>query len=163
MVKTILQIAALSLVASTWALAQADGRQGTGDGYFFFGPGVQASRSWTEGIMQTGGGAEGTFYKGLGVGIEASYLFPLDGPSYGFFTLAPSAIYQFGHEGRTVPFVTGGYALAFRSEAAGLAHFGGGVMHWLKPKYGLRLEVRDHYHNANDSHILVFRVGLAVR
>jgi hypothetical protein len=67
---------------------------------------------------------------------------------------------------RLRPFPTGGYTPGFAS--AGDQHrfnIGGGVDSWLKPKVGLRVELRDHiWHEDNDTlHLWGVRVGVTFR
>ena len=65
-----------------------------------------------------GGGAEGLVYKGFGLGGEIGYVFPRNefGCGFGLFSANPS--YHFVNRKnprKLIPFVTGGYSLAFRS------------------------------------------------
>ena len=77
---------------------------------------------------------------------------------------SPGVVYQFHTRRKTVPFVTGGYTLAFRSGAYNLFHFGGGVNHWFNSRWGIRVEVRDHIDpHYPEYNFLQFRVGFLFR
>ena len=84
--------------------------------YILCAPGVTIS----EGSMANlaiGGGAEGLIKGGFGVQGDLSYLFyPQEGFRAGFGLFSPGVFYQFHPNRKTIPFVTGGYSLAFRSE-----------------------------------------------
>ncbi len=164
MLKRLLMIALLALLGGNRSYAQTEAGKTTSDGHFFAAPGVATCCGRGEGIMQVGGGAEGTFYRGVGVSMDAGYMFPTSSAGAGILTLSGGPMYQFNRSRKTVPFITGGASLAVRSGVGGAFHFGGGAIHWFHPRWGLRFEVRDHVAAGSaDSHILVFRVGLARR
>ena len=112
--------------------------------YILCAPGVTIS----EGSMANlaiGGGAEGLIKGGFGVQGDLSYLFyPQEGFRAGFGLFSPGVFYQFHPNRKTIPFVTGGYSLAFRSETLHLVHYGGGLNHWFNNHWGIRFEVRNH-------------------
>jgi len=154
-------IGVLALLAGNTSFAQTERAKNTGNGYFFVAPGVEGCCG---GIMQVGGGGEATIHKGLGVNADLGYMFPIDAAGAGVFTFSAGPTYLFNASRKTVPFITGGGTLAFRSGFGGAYHFGGGVIHWFHPKWGLRFEVRDHIPTRNsDSHLVVFRAGVALR
>jgi hypothetical protein len=72
--------------------------------------------------------------------------------------------YQFNPASKTVPFVTGGYSLAFRGGTSNLIHYGGGFNHWFSTHWGMRFEVRNHTQTRNAlCNLLQFRVALLLR
>jgi hypothetical protein len=114
--------------------------------------------------MSLGGGGEAFVYKGLAVGGDISYLFSGSRIANGMGLASANASYHFvglDPNGRWIPFVTGGYSVAFRDGAASLANYGGGVTYWFKPHWGARVEVRN-YQSAAASLVSV-RFGLSFR
>jgi hypothetical protein len=151
------------IIASGVALAQSS-NQRRAWGYVFAGAGG-ATGSGSEGLFTVGAGGEGLVYKGLGFGAEVGYLAPFRGAGNGFGILSTDASYHFDRgSSKLVPFVTGGYSLAFRGGAASSGgNFGGGVQYWMKDHLGLRLEFRDHVFSSDSPHEYQFRVGLSFR
>ena len=116
--------------------------------------------------LHVGGGGEGLVYKGLGLGAEVGYLFPFENLGDGIGILSTDVSYHFVKpraNRKLVPFVTGGFSLAFRSGASGGGNFGGGVQYWLRPRLGLRFEFRDQVFSSDFAHLYGFRVGLSFR
>ena len=151
------------LVASIPAAAfgqSANERRGWG--YAFAGVGG-ASGSGSGTFFTVGVGGEKLLYRGFGIGGEIGYLSSTerlsDGIGVGSITLA----YHFNNAGKVAPFVTGGAAVAFRSNAAGGGNFGGGIQYWPKERVGLRFEVRDHVFSSDAPHLFTFRVGVTFR
>jgi len=133
-------------------------------GYALMTPGVTLGNA-AAGTLALGVGAEGLIKGGLSAGADVSYLFyPQGGIRHGFGLFSPGMFYQFTPRRKTVPFVAGGYSLAFRGDAFNLIHFGGGVNHWVNSRWGIRIEVRDHIpaRSAAD-HLLQFRVAFLFR
>ena len=92
-------------------------------------------------------GGEGILAGGLGVGGELGYLYPGSQFAAGIGLGSVNASYHFFKgPARWVPFVTGGYSLAFRSDGTSLVNYGGGLNYSFRPRLGLRLEVRNHHH-----------------
>ncbi len=133
--------------------------------YLFFAPGTLAPE--TESTIQFGGGAEWLVHKGLGFGVDGGYMTLPGCFSCGLGMLSLDASYHFfprDESGKVVPFVTGGYTLAFREGTANLLNFGGGLNYWFNDGLGLRVEFRDHlYPGYWDGHLLSFRIGLSIR
>jgi hypothetical protein len=131
-------------------------------GYVFGGAGGNAGNGASRASFQVGAGGEGLVYKGLGLGAEIGYLAPFESASDGFgiFSVNPSYHFKTSNS-KLVPFVTGGYSLAFRSGSASGGNFGGGVQYWMKDHLGLRLEFRDHVFSSDSPHFYQFRVGLS--
>jgi hypothetical protein len=89
---------------------------------------------------------------------------PREGFGSGVGLFSPGIIYQFRTTRKSVPFVTGGYTLAFRNGAYNLVHFGGGFNHWFGNRWGMRFEVRDHIDpHYPELNVLQFRVGFVLR
>jgi hypothetical protein len=138
---------------NSWLAAQHK-VDSTGEVYVLAGGGFG-----NEAFMQVGGGAEGTISRGIGLAVAGSVI--LSGNAWVMMaSLGP--LYQFNRFNKTVPFVTGGYSIAFPLGGSGGIHWGGGVIHWANPRWGPRLEAR-HYFNFSSSGAVVFRVGLAFR
>ena len=136
----------------------------TGYGYAFVTPGV-VTGDGASATLTLGAGAEGLIKGGLGASADLGYLFfPRDGFGSGVGMFSPGVLYQFHTRRKTVPFVTGGYTLAFRSGAYSLFHFGGGVNHWFSNRWGIRVEGRDHIDpHYPEYNFLQFRVGFLFR
>lgn len=154
----------------TLALGQEAEQQKTGHAYVFFAPGVVTSfscRSCTESTLHLGGGGEGTFFKGLGMGAEIGYLGPTHYMGEGLALASLNGLYIFRSQRnpRLEPFITGGVSLALGNGGlAGAANFGGGVQYWLRKRMGLRLEFRDHVPTQSFSyHLFEVRIGIALR
>ena len=113
-----------------------------GDGYVFYGVGQPPGGGAT--LQQIGGGGEGFLYKGLAAGAELGYQYSTEGFSYGIGILSLNGSYHFGRSRKVVPFVTGGYSLAFRGGHANLYNFGGGVTWWIAKHIGVRVDARDY-------------------
>ena len=100
--------------------------------------------------------------------MEIGYLAPARSISEGVGILSANGSYHFLNgepSQKLVPFVTGGYSLAFREGSANLFNFGGGVNYWFRERMGLRLEFRDHVipDGNHSDHFLGFRIGLTFR
>lgn len=133
-------------------------------GYGFGGVGGTSGGSVA--TLHVGGGGEGLVYKGLGLGAEVGYLSPFEDLSDGIGILSTNVSYHFvkpKSNQKLVPFVTGGFSLAFRNGASGGGNFGGGVQYWVRPRLGLRFEFRDHIFSSDTTHLYGFRVGLSFR
>ncbi|OFV95063.1 MAG: hypothetical protein A3H28_17080 [Acidobacteria bacterium RIFCSPLOWO2_02_FULL_61_28] len=136
----------------------------------FFGGGGAFAEGNRAGVLQFGGGGQGRIYKGLGAGAEIGYVHPTESFGDGFGLFSTNGFYHFwtGRSSqKVVPFLTGGYSLAFRDGHANLGNFGGGVDYWFRDRAALRLEVRDHVWPSRNgvptSHFLMFRVGVVGR
>ncbi len=135
---------AILMTFSISALAQPDSA-GNLRGEVFYGAGAGIAGGEAQGLMHLGGGFDKTIYKGLGAGAELGYLFPRQSFANGVGLFSANAFYHIQPDSSfLVPFLTGGYSLAFRQETVNLANFGGGVDYWFRGRWGLRMEVRDH-------------------
>lgn len=155
LVSTIIFLAILP----TLAHAQSDERKGWG---YLFGGAGGASESSTA-FLHTGGGGEGLIYKGLGVGAEVGYFTPFSRFGDGFGILSVDVAHHFNRNEKLVPFVTGGYSLAFRGGSSSGGNFGGGVQYWATDRVGLRFEFRDHIFSSDSPHFYSFRAGITFR
>jgi hypothetical protein len=141
-------------------VAQEEPSRVQGYGYF----GVMGSDGTTFGkLLNPGVGAEVFAYKGLAASADIGYVgyynnFRADG--IGLFS--PNVSYHFFRSRTVVPFVTGGYSLAFRNETANLGNYGGGLTYWFSNRVGLRMEGRDQ-RDASGYHISGLRVGISFR
>lgn len=142
--------------------------QSTGEprawGYGFGGVGGTSGNSVA--TLHVGGGGEALVYKGLGLGAEVGYVAPFEAVGDGIGIFSTNVSYHFvkpQSNRKLVPFVTGGFSLAFRNRASGGGNFGGGVQYWVRPRLGLRFEFRDHIFSSDTPHLYGFRVGLSFR
>ena len=108
-----------------------------------------------------GGGEELIWPNGLGLGADIGYITSTTAFADGLGLLTAGPIYEFRTNSRYKPFVRGGVSLAFRNGALPLVHVGGGVNRWFDDRWGLKLEVRDHFDPRYPSfQVLEFSVGL---
>lgn len=155
-------ITAMTLLALIQAVAFA---QNPSDrrawGYVFGGVGGNSGGNSTA-SFSVGAGGEGLVYKGLGLGADIGYLAPFRAGGQGIGIFSANGSYHFQRsKSKLVPFVTGGYSLAFRSFTSSGGNFGGGVQYWMKDHLGLRFEFRDHVFSSDSPHFYQFRVGLS--
>ena len=135
-----------------------------GAGYVFVAPGAWVGDG-SAGVLGFGVGGERLLKAGFGISADVGYVYPTQGGFHeGFGLFSPGVLYQFQRTSKVVPFVNGGYSLAFRESVFNMVYFGGGVNYWPKKRLGLRFEVRDQlspsYINEN---LLQFRIGLLFR
>jgi hypothetical protein len=149
----------LFLMASAASAQGSDERKGWG--YAVAGVGGLSGSSTA--FFHAGGGGERLVYKGLGVGADIGYFAPFRrlGDGIGLLSVNPS--YHINRSKRLVPFVTGGFSLAFRQSASGGGNFGGGVQYWAGDRVGLRFEFRDHIFSSDNPHFFSFRAGILFR
>lgn len=155
-----LAISALLLsVLTTSAVAQ-----GNSYGFVFAAPGGTAPGG--SGTLHFGGGGEGIFGNGAGLGAELGYVHPFRDFTSGLGVFAVNGSYHHLKSGsKTTPFITGGYSGFFRGGYSNGVNFGGGVNHWFKERTGLRVEFRDQIAlgGGESQHFLEVRFGLAFR
>lgn len=111
--------------------------------------------------MHFGVGGEGLVAEGFGLGVELGYLSDFNGEGIG--VLSPGVLYAFNRKKDTVPFITGGYSLFFRSATASGVFFGGGVNKWIGERWGVRIEGRDQVYVAENVHFLEARFAFIFR
>jgi hypothetical protein len=117
------------------------------------------------GVFGLGGGVEVLLQDEFGISADVGYVyFTQSGINDGFGLFSPGALYQFQGGSKVVPFVSGGYSLAFRSDVLNMVYFGGGVNYWMKKRLALKFEVRDQLSPSEPrDNLLQFRVGLLFR
>lgn len=133
-----------------------------GQGYTYFA----GSHAGGEigGAMNLGAGGEGFVSRSLAVGGDAGYMFKAGRFGNGIGLVSTNVSYHFQDvdpEGRWVPFVTGGYTLAFRSGTGHLVNYGGGLTYWVRLRWGVRAEFRNHQNG--DFSMPSFRFGFSFR
>jgi hypothetical protein len=160
----LLVMAVLSLPAGAWAQpAAGSSPRGTyGIGYVFGGFGAVTDGNASEATLHVGGGGEAVFWDSLGVGAEIGFLGPFESLGDGVGVFSVNGSYHFlPNAGRRLrPFATGGYTLGFRDGTESLFNFGGGFHYWVKPKFGIRVEFRDHVVPEDGVHFLGARIGV---
>jgi hypothetical protein len=158
-------VVSLSVVATAQTASPKTNENGYSHGYIFAAPGGTSGGGG--GTLHIGGGGEGVFKNGAGIGAEVGYATPFEsfGDGLGLFSFNGS--YHFlkaSHSGKVVPFITGGYTGFFRGGYANGVNFGGGVNYWFKRRVGLRVEFRDNvFVQDGSAHLLNVRVGLTFR
>jgi hypothetical protein len=143
--------------------AHAGDKTHAGQAYAFFG--AHATSGEFGDLLSAGVGGEGFLYRGLALGGDLAYAFPRTAASEGIGLLTVNPSYHFVNADRSnrfVPFVTGGYALAFRSGTINLFNIGGGLTYWFSGRFGARFEVRN-YRTAAEDATTQFRFAVAFR
>jgi hypothetical protein len=159
----------LSVLVPALLWGQEAENKSHGHGYVFFAPGAATTfgcRSCTSGTLHFGGGGEGTFYRGLGIGGEIGYIGAMGSLDGGLGLGSINGVYIFRSHGKSKlePFITGGFSVAIANGILGAANFGGGIQYWRRKRVGLRLEFRDHFPTQSFSdHLFEGRVGFAFR
>jgi hypothetical protein len=156
-------------VAYAQSGAAVPARPVSGLGYGFGGVGAATFEGNSTGTWHVGGGGEAIFRDAVGVGAEIGYL-GLFEESEGVGIFSVNGTYHFNGgrapARRVRPFVTGGYSLGFEGDDhVNLVNVGGGLDYWLKPKIGLRIEVRDHVWSEGGETLQLWgvRVGVTLR
>jgi hypothetical protein len=157
--------AAVAAQTASPKVKQTTNQTGNSYGYIFAAPGGNSEGG--DGALHIGGGGEGVFKNGAGIGAELAYLTPFESFGDGIGTFSINGSYHFlnsSKSGKVVPFVTGGYTGFFRGGYSNGVNFGAGVNYWFKPRIGMRLEFRDNvFLQDNASHFLNVRFGLTFR
>jgi hypothetical protein len=133
-------------------------------GYVVYAP-VSATSGYVSNDVQGAFvGGDFLFYKGLGANVDAGgYFLPGEGGGIGAFS--PSVTYH-ARTRRFVPFVSTGPAMFLGGDGTGLGiwQFGGGVTAWIKPRFGIRAELRHHIdYRYNGLNLTSFRFGITWR
>ena len=116
-------------------------------------------------VMGVVGGGDAFLYRGLALQGEVGYLFSRRDFAEGFGVASVGPAYHFTSRRRSqklVPFVDGGYTLAFRSGTASLWHVGGGATWWFHDRVGAQFGVRNYTHQT-EHWLTMLRVGFAFR
>lgn len=103
----------------------------------------------TVGRIHLGGGAETPVWRMIGIQPEVGWIsLPTKGCCIGSFGLASANLtYHFSglQQGRLIPFINAGYALAFNfGNGSNLFDAGGGVNYWAHDKWAWRFEIRTY-------------------
>jgi len=153
----------LSLLLSSLMLSPgyAQSTEKSAWGYGFFGGGGASGCGDSEGLIHFGGGMDAALAGGFGISIEGGYL-TWGGMSEGVGLFSPGVMYAFNRDRKTIPFITGGYSLFFRSGSASGLFFGGGVNHFIGENWGIRVEGRDQlfFESGCTFHNLEARIGV---
>jgi hypothetical protein len=162
----VLVLGFLCLAFTPLLVAQADSPSALtptrGQGYSYFA--LSKAGSDIGSTMNLGAGCEGFVWNNLALGGDANYMFTSGRFGYGIGLASANASYHFRQvdpDGHWVPFVTGGYTLAFRGGASSMVNYGGGVTYWFHQHWGARAEFRNHQ-NGNFS-MPSFRFGFSFR
>ncbi len=148
------------VLAQGLALGQSTRSERKGWIYGFGGIGGGSDFN-SDALIHVGGGGEGYFRNGAGIGAEIGYLTTTRNTGSGIALASVNGSYHFNRSGKAVPFLTGGASIAGAGFAAGGGNFGGGVNYWMNNRFGLRFEVRDHIFSSDRAHTVIFRVGLS--
>jgi hypothetical protein len=100
------------------------------------------------------------------MGVEIGYLTPMKHMGNGIGVFSTNGLYSFSTDlnSKTVPFVTGGYSMFFRSGVGHAINFGGGMHYWFSDRAGLRVEFRDHIPTEDSgTHFIQGRIGISFR
>ena len=138
--------------------------QSPSSGFVYYSPTMVNSfgrNSWGNSV---GGGYDGVFWKGLGIGGDLGWFWPGSRLNSGIGLGSLNGGYHLAPRGKVDPFVTAGYGFLFRSGWSNMGNFGGGVNWWFRDTTAVRLEVRDHSDfRSRSDHIVSFRIGLGFR
>jgi len=159
--KQIIVVVALAMLLCGLAAAQSSA-------YTFIGPGMfQAGIHGISGEVlgeNFGAGARLMTKSGVGFGVEMSGV--TSRPNEEFGMGGGNAYYDFKAEGKTVPFIGGGYLRSFgHGWDENWVSMGGGVNYWVHRKTGLLVEARDylHYESGHTAQVLCLRMGLSFK
>lgn len=145
-------------------LSTASAQVPKGQGYLVHGFGNGVDRGPAFGHLA--GGGEYAFYKGLGFGAEIGAAYPFRSPAGVFGIASINGAYHFTAGRRDTkwdPFVAAGYSLFFRGDTLNAFNYGGGVVYWVKPRFGIRAEFRDHRAGRGEFALPQFRIGISFR
>lgn len=158
----------LALAAMLCVAAAAQGRDAyNAVGALGFGFGGRSDSGTDFGkLMSFAGAGEGFVWKGLALGGDGQFVWQRDNSDTNFGLLSIGPSYHFDdreNPRKVVPFVTGGYGLAFRNDALSLFQLGGGVTWWPKSRVGLRFEYRYYDNSRNEFQMNQLRFSVAFR
>jgi hypothetical protein len=136
------------------------------NGYVFVAPGGATGGNTTYTTLQFGAGGDYVWSSRLGAGAEFGALGRTSGyPATVSGFVSPNGYYHFGRRKGSKPdfFVTAGYTGLFRGSWVNLFNFGTGFNYRILPRYGLRVEFRDHVYGLwsqhENLHFWGFRLG----
>lgn len=152
-------------VLATVLVAGSASAQVTPTGYVFGAPGQARGGGESLTMLHFGGGGGVRTAAGLGADAEIGFLGPKASFSDGVGVFDANGTYYVQGRSRAVPFVTGGYSLIFRNGHSNGWNIGGGVEYFVRPRFGLRFEVRDQIHSEGSVtlHFVGFRGGISFR
>ena len=142
--------------------------------YAFSGPVVvpqSAFTRWNGDFIHAGGGGEGRITGRFALGGEIGVLAPVtnqDAITTGLASVTPAFHFVPRDSRRKFdPFVGGGASFLFAGGGSGgiAVHYGGGMNYWLRRRFGLRFELRDHLWSPESGetvHLVDFRFGIVV-
>ena len=162
----------LSVIAVILAAFPVGAQQPSSYVYAFTGPVVvpqSAFTRWNGDFIHVGGGGEGRITDRFALGGEIGVLAPVTNQyavTTGLASVTPA--FHFVHRDSRAkfdPFVGGGVSVLF-AKGGGLAvHYGGGMNYWIRRRFGLRFELRDHVWSPESGetiHLVDFRFGVVV-
>jgi hypothetical protein len=133
-----------------------------GSGYITFGAGTCNHRVTN---ISVGGGGDAFLWRGLTLGGDIGYFRFVEGNTKPFGIATLNVGYHFVDRvepRRIEPFASVGVlGAAFAGGATPAASLGGGLNYWLKPRIGIRSEVR--VTGFEEEAIVMFRIGLSFR
>ena len=136
-------------------------------GYAVYAPAVASSGYFSNDIQGAFVGGDFLFYKGLGANVDGGgYFLPREGGGIGAFSPSVTFHAQKIGKGRIVPFASTGptFLVGGDGSSLGIWQFGGGATFWVKPRFGIRAEVRHHTdYRYNDLNLTAFRFGISWR
>lgn len=157
--------AGLALLAFLVSVAGAASAQGTGGSAGAMTVAVGGGRgAWDDGpwIGHARLGPERVPERGLGVALDAGWLWVGPDPGNGVGTASPSLVLGLGRRGRASGSVRGGYTLLFREGIAHAAHAGLALDRHLRSGGRIRLELRDTFLPQDlRVHVVEVTVGIA--
>jgi hypothetical protein len=164
-------VSTMAVLAGALALAAPAAAQVTGLGYGIAGPAGYSGFFGSSGLnVHAAGGGEALAGGRVGAGGEFGLL---AGPGGGLFVTSLNGVFHFapssgarGPDQRVSPFVSGGYTRMFSGEGSFNGfNAGAGADIWLKPRLGIRAEVRDHIRpdSRGGVHYWAVRVGVVFR
>jgi len=138
--------------------------------YVFSGPVVvpkSAYTRWNGDFVHVGGGGETRLTERLALGGEIGVLKPTTNQyaiTSGLASVTPAFHFlSKSSRSRFDPFVDGGASLLFARGGGIAIHYGGGMNYWVRRRFGLRLEFRDHIWSPESGeavHLVGFRAGI---
>jgi len=159
--------AAAAGAAALWLVAATAHAQGNATGYVFGTTGQVKVEDFSATTFHAGGGGEYLIGGLFGVGAEIGYLAPTEAWGDGIGVFSTNGSIHFRRTGKVIPYVTAGYSMLFDTldDRINAFNVGGGVNYWFARRAGLRLELRDHIHSADEVtlHWWGFRFGITFR
>jgi hypothetical protein len=164
-------VSTMAVLATLMAWAAPAAAQVTGLGYGIAGPAGYSGFFGASGLnVHAAGGGEALAGGRVGAGGEFGVF---AGTGGGLFVTSLNGVFHFapgsgarGPDQRVSPFVSGGYSRMISGDGSFNAfNAGAGADVWLKPRLGIRAEVRDHIRpdSRGGVHYWAVRVGVVFR